>query len=192
MAGGTWANPKKLTPKQGGFNSEILKDSPEIQAPPKKFSLGGILGLGQTVEINQKADKLQSWGQEFFGKVNHLEHEEKVLLDNRQKELEKQIANLQEEINKLVKATSGLEKQVENVAFTTIVEANEYQISFLNRIRLFIANFRQNISQAGIWLEAFSSKKKKKNLFWNQVKNKKGGGEQYLFSNEHSIARSAG
>lgn len=192
MAGGVWTNPKKSTPKAGAFGNEILKDSTEvIKSQPKKFSLGGILGLNQIVDIGRQENKLQSWGQEFFGKVNHLEQEEKVLLDSRQKELEKQIGELQAEIIKLTKATAGLEKQVENVALNPIIEANDYQINFLNRIRVFIANFRQNISEASIWLNAFSAKKKKRNFFWNQVKNKKGG-EQYLFSNEHSIARSAG
>lgn len=193
MAGGTLANSKKIPHNNGGFSNEILKDSPKnLQPPSKKFSFSGILGLGQSVEINRQTDQLQSWGQEFFGQINHLEKEEKFLLDSRQKELEKQIQQLQDEISKLIKATTGLEKQVENVAINTIVDASDYQINFLDRIRKFIANFRQNISQAGIWLEAFAAKKKKRNFFWNQVKNKKGGGEQYLFSNEHGVARSAG
>lgn len=184
MAGGNWTNPKKLVSKPGVFSSEVLKDSPDVKPVEKKFSLRGILGLGESIEIHQK------WGQEFFGKLNHLQAEEKILLDGRQKELEKRIAELRDEIAKLTKATDNLDKQVENVALNPVVEANTYQLNFLERIRIFIADFRKNISEAGIWLEAFAAKRKKRNYFWNMVKSKKGG-DQFLFSNESSLARSA-
>ncbi len=88
MAGGIWSDPKKaILAKKALIGSEVLKDSPEPQ-PSKKFSLRGILGLGESVELHQK------WGQEFFGKLSHLEAENKVLLDNRQRELQKNIDEL--------------------------------------------------------------------------------------------------
>lgn len=190
MAGGSVfgskSNQKNKHFGSNGFTSEVLKDSPEIQSaqPPKKFSLKGILSLGQTIELNQQHSK------ELFNKINHLEQEQKLLFDSRQKELEKTIENLRQEIKKLAAATQGLQKDVEKVAINPITEVNEYQLSFLERIRVFISNFTKDISQASLWLEHFSAKNKKKNHFWNQVKSKKGGGEQYLFSNEHSVARS--
>lgn len=172
---------------QNGFTSEVLKDSPEIQSsqPPKKFTLKGILGLGQAVEINKQQ------GKELFKQLNHLDSEQKLLFDSRQKELEKTIKNLQDEIKKLTSATKNLEKDVEKVALAPIPEINEYQLDFLSRIRVFLSNITKDIGSASIWLEHFNTKKRKKNCFWNQVKSKKGGGEQYLFSNEHSVARSA-
>jgi len=191
MAGGfgSLTDPKKQSLIKGTFNSEVLRDSPETP-PPKKITLGGILGLNQAVEIGKETKKVANWGQEFFSGINHLATEQKLLLDNRQKELEKNIAELRDEISQLLKVTDILNKEVEKVAVDPTVEANEYQINFLGRIKNFIANFRKNISEASLWLDSFTAKKKKRNAFWNNVKNKKAGGEQYLFSNEHSVARS--
>lgn len=190
MAGGFGGltDPKKQSIKSN-FNSEVLRDFQE-PSPPKKITLGGILGLNQTVEFNKETKKVQSWGQELLSGVNHLAAEEKLLFDNRQKELEKNVAELRSEIAQLLKATDILNQEVEKVAIDPIIEASEYQIGYLGRIKNFIANFRKNISEASLWLDSFTAKKKKRNMFWNNVKNKKNGGEQYLFSNEHSAARS--
>jgi len=189
MAGGFGGStdPKKLI--KGTFNSEVLRDSPEAPLP-KKITLGGILGLNQTVEIGKEAKKTSNWGQEFFSNISHLATEEKLLFDNRQRELEKNIAELRCEITALLKATNVLNKEVEQVTVDPVITVSEYQINYLGRIKNFIANFRKNISEASLWLDSFTQKKKKRNLFWSTVKNKKAGGEQYLFSNEHSAARS--
>ena len=192
MAGGAIMgkfDPKKINAYKSGNSSEVLKDSQNDSAP-KKFSLSGILGLNQTVELNKSATKTENWGKEFFGNVNVLQQQEKVLLDQHQKELEKAIVELQDEIKKLINATDNLEKDVQKIPLESIPEASEYQINFLVRIKNFIASFRKNINEAGTWLESFSNKKKKRNYFWNTAKNKKKGGEQYLMSNEHSAARS--
>jgi hypothetical protein len=192
MAGGGImgkVDPKKINLGKFSNSSEVLKDSQNNSAP-KKFSLSGILGLNQTVEINKSAQKTENWGKEFFGNVNLLQQQEKVLFDQHQKELEKAIAELREEIKKLTHSTDNLEKDIQNIPLENIPEASEYQINFLVRIKNFIANFRKNVNEASCWLESFSSKKKKKNYFWNTAKNKKKGGEQYMNSNEHSAARS--
>ena len=172
-----------------GFTSEVLKDSQsDYQAtkpePKVKFSLSGILGLNQTVEIAKSQDKKVNF------LVNHLEKEQKTLFDSRQQELEKQITALQSEIQKLTKVTEDLDKEVANVALTPIPQVSEYQINFLQRVRIFIENFRQNISSASLWLESLIARKRKRNYYWSMFKSKKGG-EQYLFSGEHSAARSA-
>jgi hypothetical protein len=199
MAGG-WAQPKRDTKnksyKNSGFSNEVLKDSysapnrPISSESKPTFSLRGVLGLGQSVELN-KAPK-STWNQEFLLGANHLAQQEKVLLSQKHEELKREIKSLQEEIKKLVKVTENVDKSVEVAADTLIIEANIYQLNFLERLKNFVIQIRRNVSQAGIWLETFQSKKKKKNYFWNTVKNrkKKGGGEQYLFSNEHSTARS--
>jgi len=195
MAGGNLSksSSKAKTLAKSGFSSEVLKDSSESQSASnqKVFSLRGILGLGQTVEVNRNQNKSPNWGSEFFGNGNHLQKEQQVLLDSRQQELQKTIQNLREEIKKLAKSTDKLGKDIEKAVLEPSTNISEYEISFLDRIKNFIANFRKNISEASCWMEGFSAKKKKRNCFWNQVKNKKGGGEQYLFSNEHSAARSA-
>lgn len=198
MAGG---NSGKLDPKlqkilKNGFSSEVLNDSQGGSFAQKSetkaaFSLSGVLSLGKTTEINKSAESTKKTNEKVFFGLNHLEQEQKVIFDQKQQQLEKNINELREEIHQLIKSTNQLEKQVEVAAITSVVEYNEYQINFLDRIRLIVANFRKNISEASLWLDSFSKKKKKKNAFWSKAKDKKRGGEQYLFSSEHSVARSA-
>jgi hypothetical protein len=193
MAGGFGVLPHLKNPKLGNnLSSEALQDSPEVSSDKKqtKISLKGILGLGQSVDINKNTSNSEKQSKELFYGLNHLAQEQNVLFDQHQKELEKELISLRDEIGKLAQATDNLEKDVANVALSNISEVSEYQLNFLSRIRIFIENFRKNISDAGLWIEAFAAKKKKKNAFWNNVKDKKKGGDQYLFSNEHSAARS--
>lgn len=187
-----WAKPNTKYPisQKNSFGNEVLKDSSSNYAP--KFSLKGVLGLNQTVEIHQNPEKPKFNSEVLFGQTSYLEREQQALSQSRQKELEKKIDELRTEIKLLLKATDNLDKQVEVAALQPSVEPSEYQINFFARIKQIIANFRKNISETSLWLESFSHKKKKRNLYWNTVKNKKSGGEQYLMSNEHSVARSVG
>jgi archaellum component FlaC len=169
-------------------SSEVLQDSQSDYAPkpPVKFSLKGILGLNQTVEIN----KIDNQKKEIFSTISHLEKEQNILFDQKQRELELTLKELREEIGHLATATDNLEKDVENIATLESTDTNEYQINFLIRVKNFIIAIRKNISQASIWVEAFAAKKKKRNAFWSTANNKKKGGTQYMFSDEHSAARS--
>ena len=170
MAGGFGGkfDPKNKSFKNTSFSSEVLKDSASNNSGQKQekssiFNLRGILGLGQTVDLGKQEQKTSNWGKEFFSNINHLQQQEKYLLDEKQKELEKTIKQLQEEIQKLTKASENLEKDVENVSLQPVVEFNEYQLNFLDRIRKFVINLRKNISEASMWVESFNAKKKKKN-----------------------------
>lgn len=182
-------DPKKISSVNSANSSEVLKDS-QVNSAPKKFSLRGILGLNQTVEINKDQKKPENWGKEFFSNINYLQQQEKVLFDQKQKELENTVKELREEIKKLTDSTDNLNQDVQNIPLENISEASEYQITFLQRIKNFIINFRRNINEASCWLESFTSKKKKRNYFWNTARDKKKGGDQYMMSNEHSAARS--
>lgn len=195
MAGGMGfkQNPKNKNAAKNSGGNEVIKDYqanyPSIKKNPGL--LGGILSLGQTIEIGSQKKEPENWSKEFLGQINHLVHQEKVLLDHRQIELQKNIEELRLEVSKLIKSTENLDKEIEKVSVVEIVEANTYQIGFVQRIKNLIINFRKNISEAGVWLDALTHKKSKRKAFWNNVKNKKNGGEQYLFSGEHSASRSA-
>ena len=190
-------NPKGKQNKgfaKNGFSSEFVGESPKKETPVRKIithKLGGILSLGQTIEVSHHQSNLEKQGLRFFEHVSHLQKEQTILLDSRKQELQKAIDKLRQEIGQLIKATKKLDKQVEKTAIEAIPEPSEYQVSFLQRIQNFITSFRKNISEAAIWLETFTTKKKKRNAFWGRVKNKKSGGQQYLFSGEHSASRSA-
>jgi len=172
--------------KIGVLSNEILSDSRSVPKTPQKLTLRGILGLNQPVEINSAAT---GWTKENLG-ISDLSRQEMFLLDNRQKELEKAIAELQAELKSLVSASEGIGTQIENAVLENIPEVSEYQVSFLKRLKNLIVGFRKNLNQASAWLECFNTKKKKKNYFWSMAKDKKKGGEAYMFSDEHSAARS--
>ena len=154
------------------------------------FSLSGVLGLNQTVDIHKKETPAPAPEKKTLF-VNHLEQESKMLFDTREKELQKEIAALRTEIQKLIAASGELSHDVEVAALLPTIEANTYQIKFLGRLRELIASFRRNVSEGSAWMQTLNKRKSRKNAFWGTVKNKKKGGEQYLFSNEHSAARSA-
>ncbi len=173
------------------FNQNISANKAPSQSVKTEsrpvFSLSGILGLNQTIELHSEPTKKPENNIIF---TNHLEQETKVLFDTHQKELQKEIDALRQEIKNLLKSAGTLDQQVEKAALTPIHEFNTYQLTFLDRLRQLIVAFRRNITEASSWLHVLNKRKSRKNAFWGQVKNKKGGGEQYLFSNEHSAARS--
>lgn len=191
MAGGFGfkLNPKNknLTKKN---NNEVLKDLPDSSVkknPPKLF---GTLFPGQSVDINPKKEEPKiNWSQEFITKS--LTQEQSLFVNQHTQEVQKSIQDIRLEIKKLAESTQNLDNEIQQAVYQNIPEVSEYQITFLQRIKNLIINFRQNIDQSCVWLNSLNHKKSRKNAFWGNVKNKKNGGEQYLFSSEHSVSRSA-
>jgi hypothetical protein len=177
--------------QKNNLNKNELAPSSQGMDNAPKFSLKGILNLGQSIEINKTPKIDSSWTKEtLFGK-NYLQKQEETLIRQQQGELQQEIKELTNEIKKLVNSAQELETEVEKAAIQTVTEINQYQIGFLKRIKKIIISFNQNISESGIWMSTLNHKKQKKNAFWGNVKNKKNGGEQYLMSSEHSASRSA-
>jgi len=190
MAGGNSSknDPKKVYAKKIFSNESLESQADFSPSSTQKISLRGILGIGQTIEFGKKSPPVNEL---FFG-LNHLQQEQKILFDQRQKELKKAIEELRQEIASLAKSTNNLGKTVENVTINEITEVSDYQVAFFIRIRNFIVTIRQSISETGLWVQSFAAKKKKKNYFWNTAKNKKKGGDAFMFSDESSASRSVG
>ena len=191
MAGGFGfkLNPKNknLTKKN---NSEVLKDFPDSSVKKNTPKLFGTLFPGQSVEINSPSNEPKiNWSQEFITKS--LTQEQSLFVNQHTQEIQKSIQDIRFEIKKLTESTQELDHEIQQTVYQNIPEASEYQITFLQRIKNLIINFRQNIDQSCVWLNSLNHKKSRKNAFWGNVKNKKNGGEQYLFSSEHSASRSA-
>jgi len=189
MAGGVLSSkidPKKIKNAWGVDDNETNKDI-NTNFSPIKFSLRGILGLNQSVEIHkQQANKL--WTKENFG-LNIIAEQDKKIIENKQHELEKVVQQLQLEVKKLTVATSELDSDLSHATMENVPEANEYQVSFLIRLKNLVIAFRRNINEASCWLDSFNGKKKKqKNSgYWKNLKSK--GGIKYMMSDEHSAAR---
>lgn len=181
MAGGYGS---KIDPKRklvSSNNNEILK---EFSDPFR-----GVLFPGQSIEINKKETTTNiSWNREFLTK--NTNQEQAIFVNNHSQEVEKAINELRLEIKNLKETTEDLNQEIIKTVEQNVVEFSEYQLNFFQRIKIFVVNFRKNITEASVWLESFNHKKSKKNTFWNKAKSKNGG-EQYLNSSEHSASRSA-
>jgi len=192
MAGGFGfkINPKNKNFSKKNNNSEVLKDSPDSYIPKKPDRFFGTLFPGQSVDINppQKETKI-NWSREFI--TQSISAEQSLFVNHHTQEIKNEINNLRLEIKKLVQSTQSLDQEIVQAVEQNIPQANEYQLSFLQRIKKLIISFRQNVDQSCLWLNSLNHKKSRKNAFWGNVKNKKNGGEQYLFSSEHSASRSA-
>lgn len=195
MAGGKnspWNSGKKgssIGQFGNGFFKESLESTPSQQPP--QFSLRGVLfGPGKNFESGNQTpvEKTENKVAMFS---NHLVEEGKIIADQQEKELKKAIDGLIKEIKKLAKTLTGIEKDAEKIALQPVTEYSEYHLNLFQYLRQKIAEAAQDASECAPWLEHFSRRSKKRNAFWATYKNKKSGGEQYLFSGEHSAARSS-
>lgn len=188
MAGGNFFTKK---PQKGNLyksvfdNTEILKDSSSNSTITISSILNGVLRPGETIDFSTEQRKPEK--PKF---VDYIQKEQSIFINQHQNEIEKAIQDLRQEIKNLIKTTENLDHEVEQSVNQNIAEVSKYQVTFLERIKNLIMQFRRNITEAGAWLESFNHKKKKRNAFWNQAKSKNGG-EQYLMSSEHSASRSA-
>lgn len=191
MAGGiltSKSDPKKTKSTWSDNKTESLSEN-KPNYSPINFSLRGILGLNQSVEIHkQQADKL--WTKENFH-LNIIGEQDRKALESKQHELEAVVEQLKLEVKKLTVATSKLDSNLSHATMESVPEANEYQVNFLARLKNLVIAFRRNINEASCWLDSFNSKKKKqKNSgYWKNLKSK--GGIKYLMSDEHSAARNS-
>lgn len=192
MAGGfgpKQAPKNKYIPKKN--NSEILKefsDAPVVNKP----KTSGILFPGQSIHLNQpESQKPQiNWNREFLA-TKSITQEQSLFVNQHTQEIKQAIQDLKLEIKKLSLSTDNLNQEIVQAVEQNIPEINEYQLTFLQRLKNLIIEFRQNINESSNWLQSFNRKKSRKNAFWGKVKNHKSGGEQYLFSGEHTASRSA-
>lgn len=182
----------KPDPKNKGFtkkNNEVFNDFTDSSAKKSETKLFGTLFPGQSIDINKKETTTNiSWNREFLFKTTT--QEQAIFVNQHSQEIEKAINELRLEIKNLAKTTENLNQEIIQSIEQNVADFSEYQLNFFQRIKIIIVNFRQNITEASVWLESFNHKKNKKNAFWNKAKSKNGG-EQYLMSGEHSASRSA-
>ncbi len=187
MAGGMGSNPKKNQfGKTSVLSNETIKDH-GFRGTEPKVKLQGIFNLGQTIEFGNQEKTKPKTENVWSGYINQ---EIKASSQDHQVEVKRAIEELRNELKNLILTTKEISHDIESITVQEQIDFNEYQLNFLQRIKTFIINFRQNISDASIWMDTCSKKNKKKNAFWNKAKDKKTGGEQYMFSNEHSASRS--
>lgn len=184
MAGGNSLNKNPKGNKYSPVfnNTEILNDSHTSHNKAPTL-LSGILNPGES--INFKKEQNQPEKPKF---VDYLVKEQSLFVNEHQNEVEKAINDLRLEIKKLIQVSENIGEEIKQSVDQNVAEISEYQLNFFKRIKTLVIGFRQQISEASIWMESFNHKKKKCNAFRNKAKS---GGQQYQDSSEHAVARSA-
>ena len=165
---------------------DLIKKSGEIPSsntPEEDFA-------GQ--EAKKDVSELESRSNEVLYHFKQVQGQEKEIYNREQKETEKEINILRQEVIELAKTARNLDGKLQIAAEQPIVNPGASDVSFLTNLRKTIRYFRRKLEDASIWLEMWNQKHRQKGAFWNRFLSKKGGGAGYMFSSEHYSARSAG
>lgn len=131
----------------------------------------------------------------YRSRISRLEiihREGKILFTSEQKEIQKQVNVLQEEIKKLAKSTSDLASEAKEAEITAMQEApliGTYHLNFFIRLRRLISELRSQIQESSFWLASWNKKAQKRNYYWNQFKK---SGSKFMLSSDRYMATQAG
>lgn len=177
------------------IKKDLLSPMPEeirnqIFGLPKR-SFSGEIMPGENLEMKEVVTGKRAVQEKETKQVlviNHLEKEEKVLVEKKIGELKLQLSAIHEEIMRAVKATNDLEQEVQIAALQGPGDPSQYELFFLEHILGFIRSFREKTENARIWLSQQNKRASKKNVWGQNYKAMKG---KYLLSKEHYVSRSA-
>jgi len=193
------ASNKKSSKKKGISDNflEVLRelgegtiDTTVDQITGRKRS--GELKPDETIELEQFARETverEKFTQEFEQEILGLRHREKLVYTKEQQEIKLQIKAIQDELKKLAESTQGLAKEVEIAAKQVPVEPGVYHLTFFEKLRQIIIQFRQRIEDSRTWLAASNQRAKRRNYYWSQVKK---SGTKFMLSAERYMSTSAG
>ena len=193
------ASNKKSSKKKGISDNflEVLRelgegtiDTTVDQITGRKRS--GELKPDETIELEQFARETverEKFTQEFEQEILGLRHREKLVYTKEQQEIKLQIKAIQDELKKLAESTQGLAKEVEIAAKQVPVEPGVYHLTFFEKLRQIIIQFRQRIEDSRTWLAASNQRAKRRNYYWSQVKK---SGTKFMLSAERYMSTQAG
>lgn len=156
-----------------------VKASGEIQ-PGHSINIESVL-LAERKE--NKTLKLQ------LAQEKRLREEEKTLIEKKSQELKIELGALTQEVSQLAKTTQGLAQETQIAVMQAPANPGVYHITFFEKLRQYIASFRENIESAANWMQAYNQRTTKKKGFWGQVGK---SGAKRLLSQEDYTQRSAG
>ncbi len=162
----------------------------QIIGRPKKGS--GTLTPNETIDLNKirsqetpRERKRLQFSQEFAD----LRRQEKLIFTRKEQETKLQIKAIQEELKKLAESTEGLAQEVKVATMQIPAEPGVYHLTFLERLRQFIALFRKRIEESRSWLSLANQRAKKRSHYWAQVGK---SGTKFMLSQERYMATQAG
>lgn len=142
--------------------------------------------------VFQREAELEKKFREQYRQAESIRKQEQILFTSDQRETQKQVKVLQEEIKNLAKATGGLAQQAKEAEISALQEApitGKYHVNFFIRLRNIIAKLRSQIQESSIWLASWNKKAKKRNYYWGQFKK---SGSKFLLSSDRYVSTQAG
>lgn len=106
-----------------------------------------------------------------------------------QKQMEKRIEEIREQLKLLVKQIVKFDLNVTQAISNATPEHGVYHVSFFEHIKTVIELLRKNITEANSWLSLYNQRSKKKGHYWNKAKTQ---GTSFSLSEERQLATSIG
>jgi len=107
----------------------------------------------------------------------------------KQKQIEKRIEEIREQLKVLVKKIVKFELNVTQAVSTQNPEPGIYHLSFFDHLRTVIELLKKNITEANSWLSLYNQRSKKKGHYWGQAKKQ---GTTFTLNQERQLATSIG
>lgn len=99
-----------------------------------------------------------------------------------------QISAVREELKKLIKSISLLQKETQKAVDQEIVNPGVYHQNFLEQLKQALIFLRARVEESAAWLTTFNKRSKKQGHYWTQAKK---SGTKYTLSGERSSATQA-
>ncbi|MBU1127261.1 hypothetical protein KKF11_02855 [Patescibacteria group bacterium] len=99
--------------------------------------------------------------------------------------VKQEISTVREELGKLIKSISLLQKETQKTVAQEIVDPGIYHQNFLQLLKQTIIFLRARVEESTNWLSALNKRSKKQGHYWAQAKK---SGTKYTLSGERSSA----
>ncbi len=172
---------KTPNPKIQSF-LEALRSSQGKSSPQG----GEAFGQNPFAEFQQKKE-IEKKRIESFHKARTEEWNR--VFSAKQKETEKKIEQVREELKRLAVQLKNLDANITKAVQSPVVEVGEYHLSFLDHLRETLHFYSLKASSANSWLETYNKRSKKQGFYWAQASKK---GSSFTLNNERAVATSVG
>lgn len=172
------------------FSQDFLSKIPEdildqTSIRPKRLS--GTLSPNESITIPEKP-KVEDL-ERRLRRVEAIRRQEKLVFSAEKQKETLKVKALQQEVDKLAKATANLSREVKTATTQAPVEPGTYHLTFYEKLLSFIQSLTKKIEDAAIWVSVFNTRAKKRSYYWTQVGR---SGAKYMLSQERYMSTQAG
>jgi len=175
------------TPSGGASNPKIQSFLEALRNSQGKADTGNTEATSNPFSEFQFKKEIEKKRIESFYKARSEEWN--GVFSSKQKETEKRIEQLRDELKRLALQMKTLNVNITKAVNSPVVEAGEYHLTFLEHLKTAIQDFSLKVSQTNTWLEMYNRRSRKKSFYWTQAQSK---GTSFTLNNERAVATSVG